>query len=87
MAQMKLQPVFRCRGCGTSVVISHLSTTQSDPEGNLLREFMQNTAKIALCRGCKTRYNWLAKHDRSEEFNMDYAPEGTLLDIREEIHD
>lgn len=84
MAQMKLTPVFRCRGCGASVMVTHLSTLKPDPEGKLLKEFMHNTAKIALCETCRDRYNYLASRNRADEFNRMYAPEGQLISIRGE---
>jgi hypothetical protein len=65
---MSTVPVFRCKYCGRPVYVTSLRTSQPDPDGELLGEFMQNLKKIAMCRTCRAKYNYMAEQGRSDEF-------------------
>lgn len=69
MSQMATVPIFACRGCGKPVYGLHLSM-ENDPDNEKLKDAMQNMAKIAICKHCKARYNYLAQQGRSDEFNL-----------------
>lgn len=68
MSVMKTETVLRCYRCGAPVILKHLSTTQADPEGRILREFMRNVSKIALCDFHQKQRSWYASQGRSEEW-------------------
>jgi hypothetical protein len=68
MSEMKTQPVFLCRRCGTPVVVNHLSTATSDPEGKLLSELMKGLGKIALCPYHQAQRDWYAQQGRMEDW-------------------
>jgi hypothetical protein len=67
MAKMATVPVFACRGCGQPVYVTHLSSV-NDSDASKLKSLMQNLQKIAMCKTCQMRYNWLASQDRTHEF-------------------
>lgn len=68
MSQMSTTAVLRCKYCGAPVTVNLLRTTQPDPHGELLGEFMRNLSKIAMCNTCKNKYNYYASQGRVEEF-------------------
>ncbi len=65
MAKMATTPVFGCRGCGKPVAVK---LEAKDTE--TLKQLMTGLAKIALCKYCKARYDYLAYMGRSEEFPL-----------------
>jgi hypothetical protein len=65
---MKTEAVLRCYRCGAPVILKHLSTAKSDPEGRVLHEFMRNVGKIALCPFHQAQRNYYASQGRSEEW-------------------
>lgn len=67
MSQMATVPVFACRGCGKPVYVTHLSM-RDDPDASKLKKAMQNLPKIAMCKYCKMKYEWLAAQNRTDEF-------------------
>ena len=68
MSVMQTRPVFLCRRCKRPLVVTHLSTVQSDPDGTLLHDMMSNLHKIALCKHCQRQRNWYAQNDRIEDW-------------------
>ena len=68
MSQMSTVPVFRCKYCGKAVYVTELRTTKSDPDAEMLYEFMRNLKRIAICNSCKRKYNYMASQGRADEF-------------------
>lgn len=62
---MATTPVFACRGCGKPV---SMSLEAKDVE--TLKQLMTGLAKIALCKYCKAKYDYLAFMGRSDEFPL-----------------
>ena len=73
MSQMSTTPVFACRGCGKPVYVTLLSVCD-DPDAMKLKAAMQNLPKIALCKYCQMKYNWLASQNRTHEFGFNPNP-------------
>jgi len=57
MSQMKNMAVLRCSQCGGAVVLTHLSTTESDPDSEILLNLMRNIGKNVMCPACLERLN------------------------------
>jgi hypothetical protein len=68
MSQMSTIPVFTCKRCGRPVFVTHLSTSDADPELTRLREMMSNLKKITLCNDCRRAYNWYAMQGRTQDW-------------------
>jgi hypothetical protein len=68
MSQMNTVPVFKCKYCGKPVYVTSLRTSKPDPDAELLLELMRGLEKIAMCKSCQRKYNYMAKEGRSEEF-------------------
>lgn len=80
MSQMATVPVYARRGCGNPVYVTHLSM-RDDPDASKLKSAMQNLAKIALCKYCQLKYNWLAVQGRSDEFLLN--PHVIIYNVRD----
>lgn len=72
MSQMSNQAVLKCSQCGATVVLTHLETTQPDPDSKLLMELMRSLGKNALCPTCQARLNYNAEKERKGE-QTDYV--------------
>jgi len=73
MSQMNTTPVLSCKRCGELLVVSHLSTSESDPEGQILFSFMANLGKIALCPFCRQQRDWYIMQGRGEDWEKGLA--------------
>lgn len=80
MSQMATTPVFACRGCGKPVYVTHLSM-RDDPDASKLKGAMQNLPKIAMCKYCQMKYNWLAAQGRADEFV--FNPHAIIYSVRD----
>lgn len=67
MADMSTVPVYACRVCGAPVYVTQLST-RKDPQAELLKTFMQNLQKVALCSYHRAQRNWYASQGREAEW-------------------
>lgn len=68
MSQLSTQPVFKCRVCGKPVVVIHLSTEFSDPDGEQVVEMAKNLGKVAICPDCNNRRTWYIEQGRYNEW-------------------
>ena len=73
--KMSTVPVFKCRGCGRPVY----GTLLEAPDAETLKQHMSGLAEIAMCKGCKDRYNYFASIGRSDEFKLN--PSLVLLSV------
>ena len=82
MSQMSTTPVFACRICKKPVVVTHLSTTNSDPQNELLLKLMKAVADAALCPFHRKQYEYYASQERGDEFLMN--PHLVLYSVNDE---
>ena len=68
MSQLNVKPVLLCRRCGRPLVVSHLSTTNPDPDGRELHALSQNISKIALCEFHRRQRDWYIMQGRGEDW-------------------
>lgn len=70
MSQLSTMPVIRCSHCGRPIIVTHLSTAESDYNGEQLNKLLQNMGRNALCPACQRSYNYYASQGRTEDWRM-----------------
>jgi len=85
MSKMSTTPVYACRVCGKSVVVSNLHVFKDDPENKLLMSMMKSLQEIALCPYHQEMRNWYAQQGRIAEFEANYFnPHSVLYSVNDE---
>ena len=65
---MKSAVVLHCVRCGKPVVLSQLSTTAADINGEQLHQMMRAVASKALCKDCEARRHYYIGVGRLEDW-------------------
>ena len=72
MSELKVSPVFKCKRCAAPFTVK-IATFVSDPNGEMLQNFLQGVAKVGLCPTCDNQRAWYYSQGRSEEWEREVA--------------
>ena len=68
MSQLSTTPVVKCKRCGKPVTITHLSTRDPDPTGELLFKLLQFVGSNTLCKTCKRSRDYYLSINRLDDW-------------------